>query len=162
MGINTKGMLEDTVAVEDIASFIREHVADDENISVIISELDKNLPLNERFTRIEFSYKGEDRMLSTGLYPSDAVNCYGLDKKYARICDLNHWGHFEEIMTKIVSNFGGFYLSNDCSGDVPIPLFTETKKEVSEESKLIAKLQVNFGDDAMTIYKHWNKIKEMI
>ena len=161
MGINTIGMLEDTVAVEDIASFIREHVADDKNISVIISELDKNLPLNERYAQIRFSYKEESRMLSIGLYPSDAVNCYGLDKKYARICDLSYWGHSGEIMTKIVSNFGGFYLADDCSGDI-IPIFTGTKKEVSEESKLIAKLQVAFGDDAMTIYKHWNEIKEML
>lgn len=161
MGVSSKVMLENSISAEDIFAFIRDNLADNQYAYLRVSSWDLDKPEKERFTQIIFKYQGENRIFSTGDFPHDAKNCYGLSERFSRIGDLSMCGHSVEIMEKISSHFGGFYLASDCSGDDPVPNFEGLKGEISEESKLIAKLQFNFGDDAMIIYKHFNQIKEI-
>ncbi|OME55513.1 hypothetical protein BSK59_13635 [Paenibacillus odorifer] len=166
MGVNTHGYVRKEVTATDI-------------FNVITSKFDKDAKFNVKedkqgeIGRIGFKYKDEERDIFYCIgtqYPEDEFRYFDGEETYVYL-DLNYWGSSVEIMSEIISHFGGWIDENDCDEFGPVYIKQSENFEyssfVDERDKIVSLLDDNLSNVikfhiATQIIKHKEKIKELL
>jgi hypothetical protein len=109
MSVNTKGIMRDTVLVEDI-------------VKVIEGKLESKVRVESthysEYKVLVFTYNGEERRMSVFTNHTDTIHYQEMiDEETITLIDLNAWGASVEIINSILEVFGGILIKLDTSDD---------------------------------------------
>lgn len=141
MGSSTHAITDQNVSIEEIYNVILNKFDPTAKF-----HKDKNAKNDFTFDwgRIDFSFRGEDRDLSCGIFAKEVDNYdFVKNDKYLWI-SFGAWGNSTEIVKQIVVEFGGYIDENDCddeeyyffgkSGNRTIPpVIRVTRAEINEK-----------------------------